>query len=125
MTSSRQSAGALRVALLCVLALAASACSRGTADLETRIADIKARKGAPLEPLPVMKTFETFEYAAAALGVPAARAVVIEDAVTGVAAGRAGGFGLVIGVDRGAGAQTLREAGADAVVSDLAELMPA
>ena len=68
---------------------------------------------------------ETFEYAAAALGVPAARAVVIEDAVSGVAAGRAGGFGLVIGVDRGAGAQTLREAGADVVVSDLAELMPA
>ena len=67
---------------------------------------------------------ETYEYAAAALGVPAARAVVIEDAVSGVASGRAGGFGLVIGVDRGAGAQTLREAGADIVVSDLVELMP-
>jgi len=70
MTSSRQSAGALRVALLCVLALAASACSRGTGDLEARIADIKARKGAPLEPLPVMKTFETFEYAAQQLRDP-------------------------------------------------------
>jgi len=68
---------------------------------------------------------ETFEHAAAALGVPATRAVVIEDAVSGVAAGRAGGFGLVIGVDRGAGAETLREAGADVVVRDLAELMPA
>lgn len=68
---------------------------------------------------------ETFEYAAAALGVPAAQAVVIEDAVSGVAAGRAGAFGLVVGVDRGAGAQTLRGAGADMVVRDLAELMPA
>jgi beta-phosphoglucomutase-like phosphatase (HAD superfamily) len=48
---------------------------------------------------------------------------VIEDAVSGVAAGRAGGFGLVIGVDRGAGAETLREAGADVVVRDLAELV--
>lgn len=66
---------------------------------------------------------ETFEYAAAALGVPAARAVVIEDAVSGVAAGRAGAFGLVIGVDRGAGADRLREAGADVVVRDLRELM--
>ena len=68
---------------------------------------------------------ETFEHAAAALGVPAARAVVIEDAVSGVAAARAGGFGLVIGVDRGAGAETLREAGADIVVRDLAELVTA
>ena len=68
---------------------------------------------------------ETFEYAAAALGVPAARAVVIEDAVSGVAAGRAGAFGLVIGVDRGAGADRLREAGADVVVRDLRELMTA
>jgi beta-phosphoglucomutase family hydrolase len=66
---------------------------------------------------------ETFQHAAAALGVPAARAVVIEDAVSGVAAGRAGGFGLVIGVDRGAGAETLRAAGADVVVRDLAELV--
>jgi phosphoglycolate phosphatase-like HAD superfamily hydrolase len=39
-----------------------------------------------------------------------------------VQAGRAGDFGLVIGVDRGVGAQTLREAGADLVVSDLGEL---
>ncbi len=68
---------------------------------------------------------ETFEHAAAALGVPAARAVVIEDAVSGVAAGRAGAFGLVIGVDRGAGAETLRAAGADIVVRDLSELMTA
>ena len=52
-----------------------------------------------------------------------ADAVVIEDAVSGVAAGRAGDFGLVIGVDRGAGADALREHGADLVVDDLAELL--
>lgn len=65
----------------------------------------------------------TFAFAAAALGVPAARAVVVEDAVSGVEAGRAGGFGLVVGVDRGAGPAQLRAAGADLVVADLAELV--
>ena len=66
---------------------------------------------------------EMFQYAARQLGVPADRAVVVEDAVSGVAAGRAGDFGLVVGVDRGAGAQTLLDAGADLVVNDLAELL--
>lgn len=66
---------------------------------------------------------ETFERAAELLGVAVDRAAVVEDAVSGVAAGRAGGFGLVIGVDRGAGADTLLEAGADLVVTDLAELV--
>jgi beta-phosphoglucomutase family hydrolase len=66
---------------------------------------------------------ETFEHAAEVLGVPVGRAVVIEDAISGVAAGRAGAFGLVVGVDRGAGEQPLLEAGADVVVRDLAELM--
>ena len=65
----------------------------------------------------------TFARAAQALGVPPGRAVVIEDAISGVQAGRAGGFGLVVGVDRGAGAVQLREAGADLVVHDLAELV--
>lgn len=67
---------------------------------------------------------ETFGRAADLLGTTAARSVVIEDAVSGVAAGRAGGFGLVVGVDRGAGEQVLRDAGADVVVTDLAELVP-
>jgi beta-phosphoglucomutase family hydrolase len=67
---------------------------------------------------------ETFRRAAELLGVTVARSVVIEDAVSGVAAGRAGGFGLVVGVDRGAGGQVLRDAGADVVVTDLAELVP-
>ncbi len=68
---------------------------------------------------------ETFERAAELLGASVTRAVVVEDAVSGVAAGRAGGFGLVVGVDRGAGADVLLEAGADVVVADLAELVTA
>lgn len=67
---------------------------------------------------------DTFLFAARELGAPAARAVVVEDAVSGVAAGRAGGFGAVIGVDRGAGADALTAAGATVVVHDLAELVP-
>lgn len=54
-----------------------------------------------------------------------ARAVVIEDVVCGVAAGRAGGFGPVIDVDCGAGSELLGEAGADVVVRGLAELVTA
>lgn len=65
---------------------------------------------------------DLFTAAAARLGVAPAEAAVVEDAVVGVAAGRAGGFGLVIGVDRGAGRAALAEAGADIVVGDLAEL---
>jgi len=59
------------------------------------------------------------------LGVQPAEAAVFEDALSGVEAGRAGGFGLVVGVDRVGGdhAQALREHGADVVVSDLAELL--
>lgn len=66
---------------------------------------------------------DTFLYAAQQLETEAARAVVVEDAVSGVAAGRAGRFGLVIGVDRGVGAQRLTDSGADVVVDDLAELL--
>ena len=66
---------------------------------------------------------DTFVSAAARLGVPVERAVVLEDALSGVAAGHAGGFGLVVGVDRGVGADRLRDAGADVVVADLAELV--
>ncbi|MBC7597080.1 MAG: beta-phosphoglucomutase family hydrolase [Kineosporiaceae bacterium] len=66
---------------------------------------------------------DTFLYAARQLGVAKERAVVFEDALSGVSAGRAGDFGLVIGVNRGAGAAELTEAGADHVVDDLAELL--
>jgi beta-phosphoglucomutase family hydrolase len=65
---------------------------------------------------------DTFLDAADQLGVPVERAVVFEDAVSGVEAGHAGGFGLVVGVDRVVGAQRLTESGADVVVADLAEL---
>ena len=67
---------------------------------------------------------DTFAHAAATLGATNARAVVLEDAINGVAAGHAGGFGLVIGVDRGAGDDALREGGADVVVKDLGDLVP-
>jgi beta-phosphoglucomutase family hydrolase len=66
---------------------------------------------------------DTFLYAARALGVEAAQAAVFEDALAGVAAGRAGGFGFVVGVDRAGQAEALREHGANIVVNDLAELL--
>lgn len=66
---------------------------------------------------------DTFLYAAEQLGVPKERAVVFEDALSGVEAGRAGRFGLVVGVNRGAGADALTKAGADRVVDDLEEVL--
>lgn len=80
---------------------------------------------AAAERLPGKPAPDTYEYAARLLGVPCQQALVVEDALSGVAAGRAGEFAAVVGVDRGAGADALREAGADLVVSDLAELIPA
>ncbi len=67
---------------------------------------------------------DTYLEAARRLGVAPARSVVVEDAISGVQAGRAGNFGLVIGVDRTGDAESLRSNGADLVVSDLAELIP-
>ena len=66
---------------------------------------------------------DTFLAAARALDVAPAEAAVFEDALAGVAAGRAGGFGLVVGVDRVGQAEALRDHGADLVVSDLSELL--
>lgn len=80
---------------------------------------VAASQGLPGKPAP-----DTFWRAAQALGVPRERCVVLEDAHSGVQAGAAGGFGLVVGVDRGAGADALRASGADLVVDDLAELLP-
>jgi len=65
---------------------------------------------------------DMFLEAARRLGVVPLRCVVLEDAISGVQAGRAGGFGLVIGVDRQDQREALREAGADLVVEDLAEI---
>jgi HAD superfamily hydrolase (TIGR01509 family) len=64
-----------------------------------------------------------FEHAAKCLGADPSRAIVVEDAISGVAAGRAGDFGLVVGVDRGGNRRALGEAGADLVVDDLAETL--
>ena len=63
-----------------------------------------------------------FLEAARRLGVAPGRAAVVEDALAGVEAGRRGGFGLVVGVDRGDQAAALAERGADVVVADLGEL---
>lgn len=65
---------------------------------------------------------DTFLAAARRLGVEPARAVVFEDALAGVEAGRAGGFGLVVGVDRVGQAAALRGHGADIVIDDFARL---
>jgi beta-phosphoglucomutase family hydrolase len=67
---------------------------------------------------------DMFLEAARRLSVPPARAVVVEDAVAGVRAGRAGEFGLVIGVARDGDSAALREAGAHVVVSNLREFLP-
>ncbi|WP_340562244.1 HAD family hydrolase [Streptomyces sp. GSL17-111] len=79
-----------------------------------------ARLGLPGKPDPAL-----FAEAARRLGVPAADCAVVEDARAGVEAGRRGGFGVVVGVDRSAspaGAAALRAHGADVVVTDLGEL---
>jgi trehalose 6-phosphate phosphatase len=65
---------------------------------------------------------DMFLEAARRLGVPPARAVVFEDATAGVEAGRAGGFGLVVGVGAAEHAAALRAGGAHAVVADLGEV---
>jgi beta-phosphoglucomutase family hydrolase len=69
---------------------------------------------------------DTFLAAAAELGASPEQAAVFEDAVAGVAAGRAGGFGAVVGVNRldQEHADDLRANGASIVVGDLAELLP-
>ena len=66
---------------------------------------------------------DTFLAAAEQLGATPGEAAVFEDALAGVEAGRAGGFGFVVGVDRTGQREGLKEHGADIVVSDLAELM--
>jgi HAD superfamily hydrolase (TIGR01509 family) len=68
---------------------------------------------------------DMFLAAARVLGIAPADAAVFEDALAGVAAGRAGGFGFVIGVDRAGQASELQAHGADVVVADLAGLLEA
>ena len=66
---------------------------------------------------------DSFLAGAKLAGVEPAQAAVFEDALSGVAAGRAGRFGIVVGVDRVGQADALREHGADVVVQDLADLL--
>ena len=92
----------------------------GIADLfEVRIDGLVAER----ERLHGKPAPDTFLAAARALGVQPSQATVFEDALAGVAAGRAGRFGFVVGVDRVGQADALRSHGADIVVSDLAELL--
>ena len=79
---------------------------------------VAEREGMPGKPSP-----DIFLAGAARLHVAPEHAVVVEDAISGVAAGAAGGFGLVVGVDRGVGGAALADAGADVVVGDLADLL--
>lgn len=79
---------------------------------------IAGELGLPGKPAP-----DTYVEAARRVGVPAGRAVVIEDALSGVEAGQNGNFGLVVGVDRVGQAEALRDHGADLVVTDLSELL--
>ena len=73
--------------------------------------------------LPGKPAPDKFLKAAHQLGVEPHRAVVVEDAISGVQAGRAGGFGLVVGVERKGDAEELKRHGADIVVSDPGELL--
>lgn len=91
----------------------------GISDLfEVRVDALVAREhGLRGKPAP-----DTYLRAAELLGGGAQDAAVFEDALSGVAAGRAGGFAFVVGVDRAGHAEELAEQGADVVVGDLAEL---
>lgn len=87
--------------------------------IEQRIdGSVAHRERLPGKPQP-----DTFLAAARLLGVEPTAAAVFEDAIAGVAAGRAGGFGFVVGVNRHEQADALREAGADVVVDDLSDLL--
>jgi len=91
----------------------------GIHDLFDAIVDgvVAKRDGLKGKPAP-----DTFLAGAAALDTAPANAAVFEDALAGVAAGRAGDFGYVVGVDRVGQADALRDRGADVVVTDLDEL---
>ena len=92
----------------------------GIADLfDVRVDGVIAKeRGLRGKPAP-----DTFLAAAEELKVPASHAVVFEDAQSGVAAGHAGHFALVVGVDRVGQAEQLKQHGADIVVKDVADLL--
>jgi beta-phosphoglucomutase family hydrolase len=94
--------------------------SVGIEDLFEAVVDgiVAQRDGLPGKPAP-----DTFVAGARALGAEPPQAVVFEDALAGVEAGRAGGFGYVVGVDRTGQRDALADHGADIVVDDLSELI--
>jgi beta-phosphoglucomutase family hydrolase len=94
--------------------------SVGIEDLFEDVVDgiVAEREGLPGKPAP-----DTFLAGARKLGAEPEQAVVFEDALAGVEAGRAGGFGYVVGVDRTGQRDALAERGADIVVDDLSELI--
>ena len=111
--------------LRCAVVSASANCravlaAAGIAELFDEIVDgvVAAREHLRGKPAPDM-----FLAGARIVGIAPGEAAVFEDALAGVAAGRAGGFGLVVGVDRIGQAGALRAHGADIVVSDLAELL--
>lgn len=81
--------------------------------VDGRVAEAENLRGKPAP--------DTFLRAAAMLGARPAETAVFEDAIPGVQSGRAGGFRLVVGIDRGAGRQALLDGGADIVVNDLGD----
>jgi trehalose 6-phosphate phosphatase len=100
-----------------MVAVLDSAGLRGLFDVE--VDGVEAdRRGLPGKPDPAL-----FLEAARRLRVAPGRAAVVEDALAGVEAGRRGGFGLVVGMDRGGQAAALAEHGADVVVPDLGDLI--
>jgi len=85
------------------------------AQVDGNVAEQRGLKGKPAP--------DTYLEAARMLATTPPAAAVFEDALAGVKAGRAGGFGIVIGIDRTGQATALRRHGADVVVSDLADLL--
>jgi beta-phosphoglucomutase family hydrolase len=83
--------------------------------IEARVDGTMGFKGKPAP--------DTFLEGARLLGLEPAQCAVFEDAIAGVEAGRAGHFGMIVGVDRVNHAEDLRKHGADVVVADLAELL--
>jgi beta-phosphoglucomutase family hydrolase len=95
--------------------------ARLTPYIQARIDGVTiAERGLRGKPAP-----DSFLAGAEALGTEPRHAAVFEDALAGVRAGRAGGFGFVVGVNRADQAEALRAQGADVVVDDLAELLEA